>query len=165
MKLYADSESADKYYRDACVYREDIDIYDSMQAIVKYSNGATMAYSLDAHMPFEGFRVAFNGEFGRLEVRDYERQPWEVPAGEQTEVYVTKSFGLRKKIPVVNAEGGHGGGDDFLRDQIFRKTPAPEHMRVPDSRAGAMSCLTGIAARKSIEEKRAVKISELVKLT
>ena len=38
-------------------------------------------------------------------------------------------------------------------------------MRVPDSRAGAMSCLTGIAARKSIEEKRAVKIAELVKLT
>ena len=30
MRLYADSESADKYYRDACVFREDIDIYDSM---------------------------------------------------------------------------------------------------------------------------------------
>jgi predicted dehydrogenase len=165
MKLYADSESADNYYRDACVYRSDIDIYDSMQAIVKYSNGATMAYSLDAHMPFEGLRVAFNGELGRLEMRDYERQPWEVPAGEETEVHVTKSFGLRKRVPVVNAEGGHGGGDDFMRDQIFRKTQAPEHMRIPDSRAGAMSCLTGIAARKSIEEKRAVKISELVKLT
>jgi predicted dehydrogenase len=165
MKLYAESESADNYYRDACVYRSDIDIYDSMQAIVKYSNGATMAYSLDAHMPFEGLRVAFNGELGRLEMRDYERQPWDVPAGEETEVHVTKSFGLRKRVPVVNAEGGHGGGDDFMRDQIFRKTPAPEHMRIPDSRAGAMSCLTGIAARRSIEEKRAVKISELVKLT
>ncbi|HUP39298.1 MAG TPA: Gfo/Idh/MocA family oxidoreductase [Vicinamibacterales bacterium] len=165
MKLYAASESADNYYRDACVYRSDIDIYDSMQAIVKYSNGATMAYSLDAHMPFEGLRVAFNGELGRLEMRDYERQPWEVPAGEETEVHVTKSFGLRRRVPVVNAEGGHGGGDDFMRDQIFRKTAAPEHMTVPGSRAGAMSCLTGIAARKSIEEKRAVKISELVKLT
>ena len=88
-----------------------------------------------------------------------------MPAGDETEIYVTKSFGLRKRVPVVNAEGGHGGGDDFLRDQIFRKTPAPEHMRVPGSRAGAMSCLTGIAARRSIEEKRAVKIGELVKLT
>ena len=164
MKLYAECESADNYYRDACVFREDIDIYDSMQAIVKYSNGATMAYSLDAHMPFEGFRVAFNGELGRLEVRDYERQPWDVPAGQETEIYVTKSFGQRRKVDVVNAAGGHGGGDDFLRDQIFRKTPAPAHMRLPDSRAGAMSCLTGIAARKSIEEKRAVTISELVKL-
>ena len=163
MKLYAGSESADKYYRDACVFREDIDIYDSMQAIVKYSNGASMAYSLDAHMPFEGYRVAFNGELGRLEVRDHERQPWDVPRGQETEIYVTKSFGQRRKVEVVNGEGGHGGGDDFLRDQIFRKTPAPEHMKLPDSRAGAMSCLTGIAARKSIEEKRAIRISELVK--
>ena len=86
-------------------------------------------------------------------------------AGDETEIYVTKSFGLRRRATFTQGEGGHGGGDDFLRDQIFRQTPAPEHMRVPDSRAGALSCLTGIAARKSIEEKRAVKISELVKLT
>jgi predicted dehydrogenase len=164
MRLYADSESADKYYRDACVFREDIDIYDSMQAIVKYSNGASMAYSLDAHMPFEGYRVAFNGELGRLEVRDHERQPWDVPRGQETEIYVTRSFGQRRKVEVVNGEGGHGGGDNFLRDQIFRKTPAPDHMKLPDSRAGAMSCLTGIAARKSIEEKRAIRINDLVKL-
>ena len=164
MKLYAECESADGYFRDGCVYREDIDIYDSMQAIVKYSNGATMAYSLDAHMPFEGYRVAFNGELGRLEVRDHERQPWKVAPGEETEIYVTKSFGQRRKVDVVNGSGGHGGGDDILRDQIFRKTTAPAHMRLPDSRAGAMSCLTGIAARKSIEEQRAIRIRDLVKL-
>jgi predicted dehydrogenase len=164
MKLYAECESADGYYRDGCVYRQDIDIYDSMQAIVKYSNGATMAYSLDAHMPFEGFRIAFNGELGRLEVRDHERQPWTVPADQQTEIYVTRSFGQRRKVDVVNGAGGHGGGDDLLRDQIFRKAAAPEHMRIPDSRAGAMSCLTGIAARKSIEEQRAIKIRDLVTL-
>ena len=165
MKLYAGAEDADGYFRDGCVYRQDIDIYDSMQALVKYSNGATMAYSLDAHMPFEGYRAAFNGEFGRLEVRDHERQPWEVPEADETEIYVTKSFGLRRRATFATAEGGHGGGDNVLRDQIFRQTSAPAHMKLPDSRAGAMSCLTGIAARKSIEEKRAVKISELVKLT
>jgi hypothetical protein len=123
-----------------------------------------MAYSLDAHMPFEGFRVAFNGELGRLEVRDHERQPWKVPPEEQTEVHITRSFGQRRKVDVVEGPGGHGGGDNVLRDQIFRQTPAPAHMRLPDSRAGAMSCLTGIAARKSIEERRAVRISDLVKL-
>jgi predicted dehydrogenase len=165
MKLYAECEDADGYYRDGCVYRPDIDIYDSMQAIVKYSNGATMAYSLDAHMPFEGYRVAFNCEFGRLEVRDHERQPWEVPEADETEIYVTKSFGLRRRAELGKAEGGHGGGDDYLRELIFRKAAAPDHMKLPDSRAGAMSCLTGIAARKSIEERRAVRIGELVKLT
>ena len=37
-------------------------------------------------------------------------------------------------------------------------------MRLPDSRAGAMSCLTGIAARKSIEQKKPIKIADLVRL-
>ena len=164
MRLYAECEDVDNYYRDGCVFREDIDIYDSMQALVSYSNGATMAYSLDAHMPFEGFRVAFNGELGRIEVRDHERQPWKVSPEDQTEIYVTKSFGQRRRVEVVNGEGGHGGGDNVLRDLIFRKTSAPDHMKLPDSRAGAMSCLTGIAARKSIEEGRAVKIRDLVRL-
>jgi hypothetical protein len=88
-----------------------------------------------------------------------------VPESDETELYVTKSFGLRRRVPIVSGAGGHGGGDNVMRDQIFKKTPAPDHMKLPDSRAGAMSCLTGIAARKSIEEKRAVKIGELVKLT
>jgi predicted dehydrogenase len=164
MRLYADCEDVDGYYRDGCVFREDVDIFDTMSAIVKYSSGATMSYSLNAHMPFEGYRVAFNGELGRLEVRGYERQPWDVAADDTTEIYLTKSFGVRRRVPVVRTEGGHGGGDTRLRDLIFRKADAPAHMRLPDSRAGAMSCLTGIAARKSIDERRPVRIADLVRL-
>jgi predicted dehydrogenase len=164
MKLYVGAEKTDDYYRDGCVFREDIDIYDTMSAVVKYSNDVSMSYSLNAHMPFEGFRVAFNGELGRLEVRDHERQPWEVADEDETEIYVTKSFGKRVRVPLPRAEGGHGGGDDRLKNLIFRKAQAPEHMRLPDSRAGAMSCLTGIAARKSIQEQRPVRIADLVRL-
>jgi predicted dehydrogenase len=162
MKLYAGCEDADGYFRDGCVFREDIDIYDTMAAIVKYSNGVHMSYSLNAFMPFEGYRVAFNGELGRLEIRDYERQPWEVE--NETEMYLTKSFGKREKVEFEGATEGHGGGDVRLRDLIFRKADAPMHMRLPDSRAGALSCLTGIAARKSVELKRPIKISELVRI-
>ena len=164
MKLYAACEDVDGYHRDGCVYREDVDIFDTMSAVVKYANGVTMSYSLNAHMPFEGFRVAFNGEHGRIEVRDHERQPWQVADADETEIYVTKSFGMRRRVNVVQGEGGHGGGDTRLRDLIFRNAEAPAHMRLPDSRAGAMSCLTGIAARKSIDERRAVRIADLVKL-
>jgi predicted dehydrogenase len=160
MKIYVDPEHVDGYHRDGCVFREDIDIYDSMSALVKYSNDTTMTYSLNAFMPFEGYRLAFNGEKGRLEVRDYERQPWEVK--EETEIYLTKNFGDREQITLPNVEGGHGGGDDRLRDLIFRKADSPVYMRLPDSRAGAMSCLTGIAARTSVEQKRPVKIAELI---
>ncbi len=166
MKLYASAEDVDHYYRDGCVFREDVDIWDSMSAIVKYSNGATMSYELDAHLPYEGYALAFNGEFGRIDVRDNERQPWKVAEEDETEIYLTKSFGVRKRIPITGtAAGGHGGGDTRLRDLIFRKADAPDHMKLPDSRAGAMSCLTGIAARKSIDEKRAIKVGDLVRLS
>ena len=162
MKLYVECEDVDNYHRDGCVFREDVDIYDNMSLIVKYSNGVNMNYSLNAFMPFEGFRLAFNGEKGRLEVRDHERQLFPIPF--ETEMYVTKSFGQQEKITVPRGRGGHAGGDPRLQDLIFRKTELPKHMQLPDSRAGAMSCLTGIAARKSIEQGRPIRINDLVRL-
>ena len=162
MKLYAECEDVDRYYRDGCVFREDVDIYDTMSLMVKYSNGVKLNYSLNAFMPFEGFRLGFNGEKGRLEVRDHERQLY--PIDEATEMYLTKSFGERQKVAVPKARGGHAGGDPRLQDLIFRKTELPSYMQLPDSRAGAMSCLTGIAARKSIEQGRPVRIKDLARL-
>jgi hypothetical protein len=164
MKLYASAEDVDHYYRDGCVFREDVNIFDTMSAMVKYSNGAQMSYELDTALPYEGYSISFNGELGRLDVRDYERQPWRVPAEDESEIYITKSFGARRRVPVTaDASGGHGGGDTRLRDLIFRHADAPDHMKLPDSRAGAMSCLTGIAARKSVDEKRAIRIADLVR--
>ena len=162
VSLYVDCEKADGYLRDGCVFKEDVDIPDTMNAIVRYSNGVAMSYSLNAFMPIEGYRLAFNGTEGRLEVRDYERQPWAVP--EETEMHVIRNFGERRKIDLPKAEGGHGGGDDVLRDLIFRNIDLPPYMRLPSSRAGAMSCLTGIAARKSMDSGHPVKIADLVAL-
>jgi hypothetical protein len=122
-----------------------------------------MSYSLDASMPIEGYRLAFNGTKGRLEIRDYERQPWTEEF--QSEIYLMKNFAKkRERIPMPDVKGGHSGGDDRLRDLIFKNVSVPDYLKLPDSRAGAMSCLTGIAARTSIEQSRPVKISELVKL-
>ena len=77
---------------------------------------------------------------------------------------MVKNFGQRRKIEVPKAEGGHGGGDDVLRDLVFRGITLPAHMRLPDSRAGAMSCLTGIAARKSMDADAPVRIADLVRI-
>jgi len=162
MKLYSECESADGYQRDGCVYKNDIDIYDTMSAIVKYSNGASMSYSLNAAMPFEGYRIAFNGTKGRLEVRDFERQPWEV--ARQSTAFLSKNFGKHEEIEMPEAKGGHSGGDDRMRDVIFKNAPVSDHLKLPSARAGAMSCLTGIGARTSIEQNRPVKIAELIKL-
>jgi Oxidoreductase family, C-terminal alpha/beta domain len=133
-----------------------------MNAVVRYSSGVTMSYSLNTFMPFEGYRLAFNGTKGRLEVRDYERQAWD--PGEETEIHVSRNFGPRVKVELPKAAGGHGGGDDRLRNLIFRKAVMPEYMKLPDSRAGALSCLTGIAALKSMDADRPVKIADLVRL-
>jgi predicted dehydrogenase len=162
VELYVDCEKADGYLRDGCVFKEDVDIPDTMNAVVKYSNDVAMSYSLNTFMPIEGYRVAFNGTKGRLEVRDYERQAWTVP--EESEMFVIKNFGPRVKIDIPKPEGGHGGGDDRLRDLIFRNVEMPDYMRLPDSRAGALSCLTGIAARKSMDAGRPVKIAELMEV-
>ena len=162
MKLYAECEDVDGYYRDGCVFREDVDTYDTMSAVVKYSNGVSMNYSLNAVMPFEGYRLAFNGTKGRLEVRDYERQPWEVE--KDSTAFLTKNFGKHEELDMPQIDGGHAGGDDRLRDVIFKNAPVPDYLKLPSARAGAMSCMTGIAARTSIEQKRPVRIAELVKV-
>jgi len=161
-KLYSECESSDGYTRDGCVFKTDIDIYDTMSAIVKYSNGTTMSYSLNASMPFEGYRLAFNGTKGRLEVRDYERQPWAVEY--ESTAFLSKNFGKHEQLEMPQVKGGHAGGDDRLREVIFRNAAVPDYLKLPSARAGAMSCLTGIAARTSIEQSRPVKISELVRL-
>lgn len=163
MALYGAPAEVDGYLRDGCVFREDCDIWDTMSALVRYSNGATMTYSLNAFMPFEGFRVAFNCERGRIEVRDYERQAWGLPY--ETEVLVARSFAKQvERFTLEKLPGGHSGGDPRLLDAVFGSAPVPEHLRVPDSRAGAMSCLTGIAARTSSETGRPVRIADLAPL-
>jgi hypothetical protein len=148
------------------VYREDVDTFDTMSAVVKYASGASMSYSLNAFMPFEGFSVTFTCEKGTLVANLAEK----IPGGDRMELVVRKNFS--KTPPVIErppAEEGHGGGDQRLRDAIFRpelgaRAKTPPHMALPGSRAGAMSCLTGIAARKSVQLGRAVKIADLVKL-
>ena len=126
VKLYVNAEDVDGYHRDGCVFGEDIDIYDSMSAVVSYSNGATMTYSVNAFMPFEGHRLAFNGEKGRLEIRDYERQPWEQT--EETEIQLTKNFGKMQKVPIKQeTTGGHGGGDTTPRSDLPEVRRARAH--------------------------------------
>jgi predicted dehydrogenase len=159
--LYVNCESADGYLRDACVYREDIDIYDTMTAQVKYSNGALMSYSLNTFMPYEGHSISFNGINGRLDVRSYERQPWPVLRDEQ--IRLTRNFGKSEMIDIKQTEGGHGGADPRLLRMTFHpEMPDPLKQRA-GSRAGAMSILTGIAAVKSVETDKPVKIADLIR--
>jgi predicted dehydrogenase len=157
--LYEDPSAYDGYHRDACVYREDIDIPDTMTATIRYENQVAVSYSLNTFMPLEGYSIAFNGTEGRMEARLYEKQPFEAP--DQDEILVVKSFGGGvERIVVPHDGGGHFGGDQRMRDLIFRGGDDPLGQRA-GTWAGAMSVLTGIAALKSAREGRRVTIAEL----
>ena len=75
MDLYVSSEKEDGYLRDGCVWDNEIDTYDSMTVEVKYKSGILLSYSLNAFMPYEGQRIAFNCEKGRLDIRNFYNQP------------------------------------------------------------------------------------------
>ena len=162
MNLYVKAESADGYIRDSCIFREKINIWDTMNVQVRYHNRIAMSYSLNAFMPYEGFTVGFNGTDGRLDVRVYHNQPWKVE--NLAEFRITQNFKATKTFSLPAGGGGHWGADQVMQDQIFRKTEPDPLGRPSGSREGALSALVGIAARHSIEQGRPIKIDELVKI-
>jgi hypothetical protein len=81
------------------------------------------------------------------------------------EIMVMKNFGDYELVKVPKGGSGHGGGDSRLQDKIFKTPDMADPLKyAAGSRDGAMSILVGIAARKSIEENRIVKIEELTDL-
>lgn len=160
MKLYANCEDVDGYYRDGCVWDNEIDSYDTQSVHVNYNNGTQLTYSMNTYLPFEGQFICFSGKKGRLEVRLNHSQPWEVSG--DTEFRLTKDRKTTKSWALSSSAGAHGGADGRLREAIFvPQTPDPLGSRA-GSRAGILSSLIGIAARQSIETGQKVKIADLV---
>ena len=159
--LYEGPSAADGYVRDACVYREEIDIHDTMSADLLYGNGVQVSYSLNTFMPIEGFHLAFNGTKGRIKIRMYERQNWEMPDGVD-EIVVMQNAGPVERIKSEHGSGGHFGGDPLLRKMLFvPDTPDPLGQRA-GARAGALSVLTGVAATMSADSGERVRIKDLL---
>ncbi len=161
MNLYVKPEDADGYIRDSCVFRKDINIWDTMAVQVKYHNKVQMSYSLNAFMPYEGYCVGFNGTKGRLDARVYHAQPWK--PGALADFRVTLNFKDTRTFNISAGGGGHWGADTVMQNMIFRSAPDPLGQSA-GSRAGAFSILIGIAARRIIEQQRPLKVEELLKM-
>ena len=160
--FYLETESADKYFRDRCVFADEIDIYDTMSVNVKYSGGAFLSYSLTAHSPYEGWKASINGTKGRLEIAEYHSGQKVSEPALYINLYNRK--GEKVKYTTPKATGGHGGGDERLQDVLFRGgIPDPLNHQA-GSYAGATSILTGIAANKSIQDGKTIRIKDLVPL-
>ena len=158
-ELYDAPGDVDGYARDGCVFAENIDIYDTMAATVTYETGAIMSYSLNAYMPIEGHFIAFNGKKGRIEMRQYEKQAFDTPPYD--EILVLHNFGPVERIRVEHAAGGHFGGDDRLRNLLFKPGESDPLGQRAGTQAGALSMLCGVAALESVRQGRAVTLAEL----
>ncbi|MFC7589319.1 Gfo/Idh/MocA family protein [Nonomuraea antimicrobica] len=132
-RLYLDAEHEDGYHRDQDVFGDGITIDDNMSVMVRYDNRAVMTYSLHAHAPWEGYRVAFNGTAGRLELDVVERDWTPVHAaidpsaasrkhatGSSERLTLHRHWSRPEEVPIETGAGGHGGGDRLLLDDVFR---------------------------------------------
>ena len=170
-ETYLDQERHDGYFRDRCVFSEDIDIEDSMNLAVRYASGVHMSYCLNSFLPWEGYRIAFNGNSGRLEaqVREsvYVSGDGTTPGEQLLEKSYIRVFPHAAdpyNVEIPKGKGGHGGGDSPLLEDVFGPEPSDDPFRRAAGLAeGCWSILTGVAANISMASGgNAVHVPSLV---
>ncbi|MCR8634639.1 Gfo/Idh/MocA family protein [Paenibacillus radicis (ex Xue et al. 2023)] len=151
------------YRADSCIFDSEINIEDTYSTNVKYDGGALLSYSVNFSLPYEGYRLAINGTKGRIETMEYHssgRVPFPVP--EQTIDYFPL-FGSKETIHVVHREGGHGGGDPALLEDIFLGSdPKRAYPILSGSMDGAYSVAAGEAVWRSVQENRPIRIEDVL---
>lgn len=176
--LYYDAEEETGYLRDRNVFRDDIDIEDTMSLLVTYRNGVNLNYSLNAYCPWEGFRASINGDKGRMEFEEIhashlitgqsdEELAKEQETGQQRSrrIRLLPLFEPGEWIDVPQTKGGHGGGDPLLQAQMFAEDPAEDTLeRNAGHEQGAVSILIGIAGNHSMKSGQPVLLDDLVTL-
>lgn len=179
--LYLDAEGHDGYVRDRDVFSAGITIEDNLALVVDYANGATLSYSLNAHAPWEGYRVAVNGTLGRVELDVVERgavlegeglhpvlDPSAVDAGassslrpEGERLLLQRHWQEPIEIPIHSADGGHGGGDAILLSDVFVGPGEDPLARPANWRDGVQSIAVGIAGNRSLSTGMPVEVADL----
>ncbi|WP_022885926.1 Gfo/Idh/MocA family protein [Glaciibacter superstes] len=189
--LYLDVEQNDGYLRDRDVFDEGITIEDNLAVLVDYDTGATMSYSLNAHSPWEGYRVTVNGTEGRAELEVIERgavligddgrvvvdpsNPNSNPvaaAGDERDrtdlrpngerLILQRHWEAAQEIEIPDGIGSHGGGDAYLLDHLFHRTQVDEPLhRVAGFADGVRAVSVGIAANRSLETGAPVRYIDL----
>ncbi|WP_137845494.1 Gfo/Idh/MocA family oxidoreductase [Microbacterium sp. 2FI] len=179
--LYLDAEQHDGYLRDRDVFSGGITIEDNLALVVDYASGATLSYSLNAHAPWEGYRVAVNGTLGRAELEVVERgavledeglhpvlDPSAVDAGssgslrpEGERLLVQRHWEAAFEVPIENRAGGHGGGDAILLADVFEGPGEDPLARPADWRDGVQSIAVGIAGNRSLATGLPVLVADL----
>ena len=167
--LYKEAEGEDGYLRDLCVFDEDIDIEDTLQAQISYGSGATANYTLTAYSPWEGLEIRFQGTKGELIHKHIEVHGVfggeRAHAGKESVWTEPQLAGpAPQQLDVPQAEGHHGGADPVMLGYIFdpEGVEPDQYDRASDHVAGGWSIMTGIAANQSIESGAVVDVAALL---
>jgi predicted dehydrogenase len=171
--IYLDAEKETGYIRDRNVFRDGINIEDVMTVAVRYRDGTLLNYSLNAFSPYEGYKVSFTGDRGRIEYDEWHGA--HILGNDTTgaehahegphSLRVFPHFKEPYTVEIRRTGGGHGGGDPLLQEQIFSPTaPADPFGRSAGHEQGAASILVGIAANRSMETHQPVRILDMVNL-
>ena len=143
------------YRPDMCMFDSEINIHDTFIANIKYRNGVLLNYSANFSTPYEGYSLAFNGTHGRIETMEFcgaagAALPNPYPAGGQFIDYFP-IFEGRERINIVKREGGHGGGDSAIHEDIFLgEDPARKFDILAKSVDGLRAISIGDAVYESI---------------
>ncbi len=179
--LYYDAEHEDQYYRDQSVFSHGISIEDNMGVMVRYKRNTIFTYSLNAHCPWEGYRVMFNGTRGRLEFNVIEnsyvsgdKEDFNQPGMRELandkknlvpEIIFQEHFGKPREITYeIGNKGGHGGADVRLLEDVFVGAGDDPLGHAAGYVDGAKSILIGIAGNKSIASGMPVNVDTLINL-
>lgn len=170
-ELYLNAEEDSGYIRDRSVFSDEISIEDTIGVTAKYNNGTILTYSLNAYLPWEGFNIAINGSKGRIEMKVVEKSYINAGGDKENEgalkvkeIKVFPMFDEPYVVDIVEGEGGHGGGDPILLNDLFGLPEEDEFNRAASHIDGTMSILTGVAANKSIASGQAVNVMDLIDL-
>ena len=180
--LYLDNEHVDGYRRDRDVFDPDITIEDNLALVVDYASGATMSYSLNAHSPWEGYRVMVNGTAGRAELEVVERgavpigddgvvvvdpsaTPLEASAGnlrpEGERLVLQRHWEAAVEVPIPDGIGSHGGGDAYLLEHVFNRVTVDPLGRPAGYADGVAAVSVGIAGNRSLATGLPVLVADL----
>jgi hypothetical protein len=128
-----------------------------------------MSYSLNAFSPYEGFRVCFTGDKGRIEIEVIEAVYVNAGGDSSKEgavvgkkITVYPMFGDAYNVDIEEGKGGHGGGDRVMLNDIFGNPDPDPFKRAAGYVDGCMSILTGISANKSMASGMPVDVMSLV---
>ena len=124
LSIYLDKVKRFTNYRpDMCIFDPEINIFDTFAVNVLYRNGAILNYSANFSTPYEGYRLAINGTHGRLETMEYGGTAGvplpDLNEGGRRYIDYFPIFGGRERIHVPENNGGHGGGDPLIQEDIF----------------------------------------------